>query len=97
MNLVANTLNSKPIPIDGQDDGIIEVGETTSLLGVDSYQVQLLPYLLQQEVQVQPHMATNHHMVLTMSDLINLLQTDRIDLVEHVQALHILSVTWVGR
>lgn len=58
---------------------------TSDSLGVDAHEVQVLPDLLDEIVEVERHLATDDDRVRTASELIDLLDRAAIDLVVGLQ------------
>ena len=71
MDPITNILDSNPT---AEDDSILKVRWMPRLLGVDPDQLQLLPEHLHQVVQVQLHVARDHHVVLPPGQPVHLLQ-----------------------
>jgi hypothetical protein len=93
MDLIADALHEHSVTVIAEHDRIIEIWSATSFLGVHSHQIQLLPDLLKQELEVQFHVATDHYVVLTTGNLVHLFKRNRIDLVVHVETLHVFTVS----
>ena len=74
-----------------EDDSIIKVWWMSRFLGVDPDQLQLLPEHLHQVVQVQLHVARDHHVVLAPGQPVHFLQGYPVNLVVDVDALHVDS------
>jgi hypothetical protein len=53
----------------------------------------MLPYLFEQAVKVELHVAADDHSVGLLGDHVDLLHGDSIDLVVAIKALYILSVS----
>jgi len=61
VNVRAEGLHRAAVPPVRHDDGLAQVGRLPALLGVHAGQAQVLPHLVHQAVQVQPHARRHHH------------------------------------
>mmetsp|Transcript_1276 Transcript_1276/g.2258 ORF Transcript_1276/g.2258 Transcript_1276/m.2258 type:complete len:268 (-) Transcript_1276:369-1172(-) len=72
---------------------IVPVGILALWLGVDSHHVAILPNLLEQALQVPLQVATDGAVVLHLIEKLQLLQAKGVDLVHHVDARNVDSVS----
>lgn len=75
-----------------QDDRRIVIWNLTLWLGVDSDEILIVPNGLQQFVEVPSEHTSDGHVVRNLVEHFELFHADHVDLVEHVDARHVLSV-----
>ena len=84
MNIIADAIDCTAISVGGQNNRVSEIREHSFLFGVDSSQSQIFPHFLQKKIQIQFHLAADHHVVFCPRDFVHLLDADRVDLIIHV-------------
>ena len=60
MDGVTDVLDGDPVP---EDDAVLKVGRVAGLLGVDPDQIQVLPQVVLELLQVQLHLTTKERRV----------------------------------
>jgi hypothetical protein len=94
MNLHNNIIHSLSSSSLRKNNSIIEVRCKSSALGINSDHPKLLPYLLQQNIQSQLHGNRYTSIKWIHRYLIHLLDRNSINLVENVDTLDVLSVSF---
>lgn len=95
MNLLADGSHRTSVSIISKHDGVAEVRLFISLFGVDSYKIQMFPYLFEESVKVEFHVAADHNCVRLFSNKIDFLHGNSVDLVVAIQTFDVLAVTYV--
>lgn len=92
MDLLAYGFYGAAISIVCEDDGVTEVWVFVGFFGVDPNEVEMLPDLFKQAVEVELHVAADDHGVGLLSDHVDFLHGNGVDLVVAVQTLDVLSI-----
>ena len=73
MNLHDRRFDRETVPTHGQEERIFEVGQLTSALSIDAHQGQLLPDLVEQDVDAEVHMNRDAGILGVLHELIDIL------------------------